>query len=241
MNAITLHCHSCGAAVSSDKPKCDHCGARLAAISCPTCFGMMFQDSRFCPHCGGAATRWHSENSRRPCPICRISMLQGELRGIPLHECGKCFGLWLDTSTFEHICRDAEEQATVLGAPQSMGAPVSIGPIRYVRCPHCQDLMHRVNFARCSGVIVDVCRAHGTWFDANELHHIVQFIRGGGMTRSREKEKADLADARRRLKEARSSSGSTPAETPFSGAGDFGLLAGVVTASAELLGSMLDT
>ena len=241
MNAKTLHCYSCGAAVSSDKPKCEHCGARLASVSCPTCFGMMFQGSKFCPHCGDTAAVWQGENSKRLCPGCQTSMLRGDLRGIPLHECGKCFGLWLDTATFERICRDAEQQASVLGSRMSLGAPVALGPIRYVRCPHCRDLMHRVNFARCSGVIVDVCRAHGTWFDANELHRIVHFIRDGGMNRSREKEKADLADERRRLQAARSAPESMGHSPLLSTTHDYGLLTDVVCASASLLTSFLDS
>ncbi len=167
-------------------------------------------------------------------------MLQGDLGGIRLQECGKCFGLWLDTATFERICRDAEQQAAVLGSRISMGAPVALGPVRYLRCPHCRDLMHRVNFARCSGVIVDVCRAHGTWFDASELHRIVHFIRDGGMNRAREKEKADLVDERRRMQAART--GLDPVHSPatYSIVGDFGLLADVVCASAQLLTSSLD-
>lgn len=241
MIARTLHCYSCGAAVSSDKPKCDHCGARLATVSCPTCFGMMFQGAKFCPHCGGTAANWEGEDSHRLCPGCQSSMLKGDLRGIALHECTKCLGLWLDTATFERICRDAEQQAAVLGSGRALGAANSVGPVRYLRCPHCRDLMHRVNFARCSGVIVDVCRTHGTWFDANELHRIVQFIREGGMTKSRDKEKADLAEERRRLQAARSAPEpaaytSMPAATP-----DYWLLAEVVSASADLLTSFLDS
>jgi len=240
MNAKTLHCYSCGAAVSSDRPKCAHCGARLASVSCPACFGMMFQGSKFCPHCGGLAAQWQGEDSKRPCPACQTSMLQGDLGGIRLQECGKCFGLWLDTATFERICRDAEQQAAVLGSRISMGAPVALGPVRYLRCPHCRDLMHRVNFARCSGVIVDVCRAHGTWFDTSELHRIVHFIRDGGMNRAREKEKADLADERRRLQAARTGLDPAGSSVSLSTVHDFGLLTEVVVASAQLLTSFLD-
>lgn len=240
MIARTLHCYSCGAAVSSDKPKCDHCGARLATVSCPTCFGMMFQGSKFCPDCGGAAAKWESEDSQRPCPACQSSLLKGDLHGIALHECTKCLGLWIDTATFERICRDSEQQATVLGTHRALGAANPVGPVRYLRCPHCRDLMHRLNFARCSGVIVDVCRQHGTWFDANELHRIVQFIRDGGMTRSREKEKADLAAERRRLQAARNS----PEPLPYTSTNDYSsgypLIGEVVSAAAEVLISFLD-
>lgn len=240
MIARTLHCYSCGAAVSSDKPKCDHCGARLATVSCPTCFGMMFQGSKFCPHCGGAAATWQGKNSKRPCPACQTSMLKGDLHGIPLHECTKCLGLWLDMATFERICRDAEQQASVLGTTRALGAANSIAAVRYLRCPHCRDFMNRVNFARCSGVIVDVCRTHGTWFDVNELHRIVQFIREGGMTRSREREKADLAEERRRTKEARLAPELMKTTATYADFQGYGLLADVVVASADLLTSFLD-
>lgn len=167
-------------------------------------------------------------------------MLKGDLHGIPLHECAKCLGLWLDTATFERICRDAEHQATALGAGRALGAASSIGPVRYLRCPHCRDLMHRVNFARCSGVVVDVCRSHGTWFDANELHRIVQFIREGGMTRSREKEKADLVEERRRTKEARLAPELMNTTSSYADIQGYSLLADVVVASSDLLTSFLD-
>ena len=52
--------------------------------------------------------------------------------------------------------------------------------------------MNRINFAHCSGVIVDICKGHGTWFDRDELREIVEFIRGGGMERSRQKEKHEI-------------------------------------------------
>lgn len=59
--------------------------------------------------------------------------------------------------------------------------------------------MNRINFARCSGVIVDICKGHGTWFDRDELSGIVQFIRGGGLEVSRKKEKAELEFERQQL------------------------------------------
>jgi Zn-finger nucleic acid-binding protein len=59
--------------------------------------------------------------------------------------------------------------------------------------------MNRINFARCSGVVVDVCRGHGTWFDRDELSRIVEFIRGGGLDAARSREKAALEEERRQL------------------------------------------
>lgn len=60
--------------------------------------------------------------------------------------------------------------------------------------------MNRINFARCSGVIVDVCKGHGTWFDSDELSGIVQFIRGGGFELSRQKEKREIEFERQQLR-----------------------------------------
>jgi Zn-finger nucleic acid-binding protein len=63
--------------------------------------------------------------------------------------------------------------------------------VKYLRCPVCRGKMDRVNFARVSGVVVDVCADHGTWFDLNELHLIVDFIISGGLERVLEREGGD--------------------------------------------------
>ena len=63
--------------------------------------------------------------------------------------------------------------------------------------------MNRVNFAHCSGVIVDVCKSHGVWFDRDELSRIVEFIRSGGLEASRNKEKHALEEERWRLQQER--------------------------------------
>ena len=51
-----------------------------------------------------------------------------------------------------------------------------------------------------SGVVVDVCKGHGTWFDRDELQQIIEFIRGGGLDVARAREKQDLEDERQRLR-----------------------------------------
>ena len=158
-------------------------------------------------------------------------MLRGTLRDIPLHECPKCFGLWLDTKTFDRICQNAEKQTSLLGRPQPM-AGTGLRPVRYRPCAECRQLMHRMNFARCSGVIVDVCRPHGIWFDMNELHHIVQFIQGGGMEQSRAREKSELAAERRRVRNLRDVAGGIPEPTSYGTAQD--LLTEIISAAGEL-------
>ncbi len=119
-----------------------------------------------------------------------------------MRECEKCAGVWLDVAAFEKICADREQQSAVLGgaspAPSHELRPEQ--KIRYAPCPQCGQLMNRMNFARCSGVIVDVCKGHGTWFDAQELSAIIQFIRGGGLEVSRQKEKNEIEFQRQQLR-----------------------------------------
>ncbi|MCU1264665.1 MAG: hypothetical protein JWM21_983 [Acidobacteria bacterium] len=121
-----------------------------------------------------------------------------------MRECFKCEGLWLDVTAFERICADREQQSAVLGAASpapTHAAQDALSKVSYVPCPECKQLMNRINFARCSGVIVDICRGHGTWFDRDELSRIVEFIHGGGLEAARDKEKAQLEEARRQLEQ----------------------------------------
>jgi len=118
-----------------------------------------------------------------------------------VRECEQCLGLWLDVPSFEKLCADREQQSAVLGtaSPAPTSAVRERSKVSYLPCPECSQLMNRINFARCSGVIVDICKGHGTWFDRDELSRIVEFIRGGGLEASRAREKAEIQDERRRL------------------------------------------
>jgi Zn-finger nucleic acid-binding protein len=120
-----------------------------------------------------------------------------------VHECAGCGGLWLDAETFQRVCEEREEQAAVMAAPPGAREAVAPETVRYVPCPACGDLMARVNFQRISGVVLDQCRRHGTWFDRDELRRVVEFIRAGGMDRARQRELERLAEERRRLESAR--------------------------------------
>lgn len=118
-------------------------------------------------------------------------------------ECEQCLGLWLDVAALEKICAEREQQAAVLGtaSPAPANAVRETSKVNYVPCPRCSQLMNRINFARCSGVIVDFCKGHGTWFDRDELSRIVEFIRGGGLEESRNREKEDIKEERLKLLE----------------------------------------
>ena len=120
-------------------------------------------------------------------------------------ECAVCLGLWLASASFEKICADKEEHAAVLGSAslENANRTVAETKVNYIPCPECSQLMNRANFARCSGVIIDLCKKHGIWFDRNELSRIVEFIRSGGLDLSRTREKRALEEQRRELNQQR--------------------------------------
>jgi len=205
MQAQTLNCPNCGAAISSEAPQCQYCESKLATVACPACFGMLFIGSKHCPHCGAAAVAATATSlSVLKCPRCAVDMSSVMIGSSPVRECNQCEGLWLDTVIFQLICADREHQSIVLGDALSTAghhAPVAHDEqVRYIPCPHCKQLMNRINFANCSGVVVDVCKQHGTWFDRDELRQIVEFIRGGGMELSREKVTHELELQKEKLR-----------------------------------------
>ena len=69
----------------------------------------------------------------------------------------------------------------------------------YVPCPDCAKLMNRVNFGKRSGIVLDACAQHGTWFDADELRRVVEFVRDGGLDRARAHDRMQLEEDRRLL------------------------------------------
>ena len=191
----------CGASAATDATQCEHCHARLATIACPVCFGMLFLGSKFCPHCGAQAARLtEPDDLRRQCPSCQIDLQALALGTSKVHECPQCSGLWIDVETFQQICADRDRQAAVLGgaAPDPLATlQLTLDEVRYRPCPVCRTLMNRLNFSERSGVIIDICRGHGSWFDRDELRRIVEFIRAGGLEATRERDLQHWATEKR--------------------------------------------
>jgi Zn-finger nucleic acid-binding protein len=206
MKIEKINCPNCGASVSCDSAQCLFCRSRLKTMACPSCFGLMFIGSRHCSHCGAKTVQPEikAEENSGDCPRCKIKLQSLQINEIVLRECQKCVGLWADVETFENVCANNENQAAVLGlisthqqtAQNKMPAKIS-----YVPCPECRQLMNRNNFARSSGVIIDVCKQHGIWFDAEELPKIIEFIRVGGLEHARRKEKLEIEAQKSRLRD----------------------------------------
>ena len=200
-DASSLHCPNCGGPAEPDSRRCRYCTARLATVSCPSCFALMFEGAAFCQKCGSARARSEAEVAGIKCPSCQKPMHRVDIGATPMLECRECDGIWVDGTTFETLCANKEAQAAVIHQLAERPTPHA-GRVKYRPCPHCAKMMNRVNFGRISGVVVDVCKGHGTYLDAGELHAIVRFVHGGGLERAQRRRLEELKDQERRVEEA---------------------------------------
>ncbi|MCA9706558.1 MAG: zf-TFIIB domain-containing protein [Myxococcales bacterium] len=120
--------------------------------------------------------------------------------GHAVHGCRRCGGVWVDRDTLERMIETAAAQSMSDGwSPSVKRRTLSMRPpVVYRACAVCSNTMNRRNFARISGVIVDECREHGTFFDAGELEDVLAFVRSGGMLLARRREQEELDRERRR-------------------------------------------
>jgi Zn-finger nucleic acid-binding protein/ribosomal protein L40E len=200
MEAKVIRCSGCGASVPPDALQCPYCQAQLATVACPACFALVPLAASHCPGCGAAmAPRAVATPEGAPCPACTKPLATTAVGEVEVHECHTCGGLWLDRAVFEQLGTSRERQGALLGALPAPSGPAqaTLEAIQYRPCPACRQRMNRVNYARRSGVVLDVCKEHGLWFDKDELRRVLNFVAGGGLDRARELEIEELKDAKR--------------------------------------------
>lgn len=222
LEARMVHCSSCGGKLRTGVSSCDYCGCEVTRAdrnlgpSCPECFANLPVKAKFCGSCGveikPAALKATHIGAR--CPRCEESLARIEVAGGEYTECSACAGIWLEEKAFQEIVdkKDAAALAPFFGASgaggNSASEPAQEEQVRYLTCPTCGQRMNRKNFAACSGVIIDWCKGHGWWFDANELAKVIGFVREGGLDRARkldiERQKAELATTEARKRAAQS-------------------------------------
>src|SRR5262249_30926166 len=198
---------SCGApAPDSVAARCEYCGSALTVTACPSCFGPMFAGMQFCPHCGAKGARVLEENSPTvSCPGCKAEMQAVRVGSTSFHECPSCGGTWLVADAFTQLCTNREERgalASIVG-PTPGGSVRTVGSaVRYVQCPVCKKTMNRQNFGRRSGVIIDVCKGHGAWFNQRELQSVLAFVDAGGLEQARRVEHERVREEQHKLDRA---------------------------------------
>ncbi len=127
-----------------------------------------------------------ADDSLRPCPRCGAALgPEFEDVGFP---CGSCGGVFIRRERVSSLLASAESGGMEGNVGYRENAASSKRPfeleageaVRYLRCPLCATAMTRQNFARKSGVIVDVCPPHGTWFDGGEVQRASEYLRAHG-------------------------------------------------------------
>jgi Zn-finger nucleic acid-binding protein len=116
-----------------------------------------------------ASAKTESAKTAWLCPRCQVAL--GEHDG--LKACEHCAGLFVATEVLKGYAASATS-----GTPPNLNLQTraKVDCASYVKCPSCANWMHRANFSRVSGVVVDTCAAHGTWFDGDELSRALKFL-----------------------------------------------------------------
>lgn len=113
------------------------------------------------------------------CPRCGTALVEvGDAQGA-MHHCHGCGGVFADKSAMGALAADGT--LAIGGAPGLPHEHRRVDLARDVKCPVCGEIMSRIDFGKRSGVIVDGCREHGTWFDAEELLRAAAFVTAGGL------------------------------------------------------------
>jgi len=131
------------------------------------------------------------------CPSCDLPTRTELVCGEPLDRCDACGG---EFCTHPALRRLLAAHAPPPGSSTSTYArpsPLS-DPMRYRKCPTCGGMMLRKNFRESSGIVVDVCSAHGVWFDQGELGMVFEFAATGALATA-ERDAMRRVDSRRRL------------------------------------------
>ena len=195
-----LACPQCGAGVATSAKTCDHCSAHLLLKGCPRCMSRVFHGHKHCPDCGAqldvaAISDAHAD---RMCPRCPNPLHPRTVGDVVIDECATCHGIFLDHVAVQRVVTDRQQARAeaILGMLPSTETSQALPPgaKMYVKCPICANMMNRKLFAGGSGVIIDVCRAHGAFFDVGELPKIIAFVMNGGLEQAQKKEISRMKD-----------------------------------------------
>ena len=203
--AAAVRCPDCGAALMVGARACAHCGSTVATARCSACLAWNLAGAVHCQSCGrpledGTVSETAGVTLR--CPRCQSALEARRYAELAVDECDRCGGMFLSPESMNRIAADRDLPTGLkLELPQRRA--VREAEIHYIHCPVCSGIMNRNAFGRLSGVVVDVCRKHGVWFDAGELFEVVRFVESGGLARAREREIADMAHEERRLRAER--------------------------------------
>lgn len=222
--ASTFKCPVCGAPAHAGAFTCHYCGSGIGTLRCARCFQMNMATAQHCSGCGSdLALIAEAELSGRRCCDCHVELeAVAQSEGTVLN-CKQCGGQFVEHALLRRLLESRELVGEAFAAAASNRKPLlkpSPERVHYRPCVVCEQLMNRKNFGGSSGVVVDVCARHGTWFDAGELAQVLSFVSSGGLARERAREAQRVREAHAQQREL-SGAHSTPlAFDSLAGAGD---------------------
>ena len=187
VEARVYQCPVCGAFAQENERTCRHCSTLLATLRCGHCFELSFPNDLHCRGCGlELGLEPVPDPSSLSCPECKSALKAFQAGSGLLHACERCGGQLVTHGLLRALLESREVLGSavpsIVDAPR--GNPLS-DPVRYRPCPGCGLLMNRKNFGGTSGVIIDVCSLHGSFFDRGELPRVLEFARRGGLVREK--------------------------------------------------------
>ena len=194
--ATVVRCSSCGGPRQQQAEACVFCGADFSTHErdlftvCPDCLARVSDRAKFCPQCSVAlgGEQIVKQDSSFTCPTCggerKLSHRRLGKEQASVLECDACTGFWISIDSFvqlrDRVMRQSLYAADDQARPsKQVNVQTQAGPF-YRTCIHCHKRMSRRQYVRGCGIIIDVCRNHGIWFDANELQQTVQWHATGG-------------------------------------------------------------
>ena len=208
--ARSYACPSCGAHVDELTRHCPYCNASVATVRCGRCFHMNIPAAIHCSGCGQElGLEPIAEGAKLSCPACRCPLAAFQSEGGALFDCDRCGGQFVEHALLRALLERREVLGEAVPIAGRAGAPSksqtkSAGaasnrpePVRYQPCPVCAAVMNRKNFGGTSGVVVDVCKKDGIWFDPGELPRVLAFVSSGGLARAKRREAEQRAEEKR--------------------------------------------
>lgn len=241
-DATVVRCSACGGPRRGQEMACGYCQAEFTLHErdmhsiCPSCMTRISDKAKHCHSCGVAIVpeAEAGEATGKPCPVCGegaelIARQLGEQQ-LSVLECPRCAGLWVGAEVFQRLESEAKRHiggAVPAGAVGGSGGATAGGRpsgqssaqqgALYRPCVSCGKFMNRQNYGRRSGVIVDVCKQHGVWFDDRELQIVLDWIRHGGLAASNLRDEEERRAAARRARQRQASAGPSPMLGPTGG------------------------
>jgi Zn-finger nucleic acid-binding protein len=151
--------------------KCNRCGANIE-------FGD--QDTVQCIYChadnprprGDAPVHDTAPVAANPyCPHCNVRLTLTRTEHAALAGCPQCAGFWIDSQSATALMQSPQRVFIKLADQMSRKAKGKVDKREDPKCPTCEGSMKQVE---SHGITIDVCAAHGTWFDAHELQDMLK-------------------------------------------------------------------